>query len=104
MILYSSDVNKKKIQIILIVLAFSVVGAVILSVVNIHQDRMEMHTFYKVCSVVQCSAAVQCSAVQCSAVQCSAVQCSAVQCRTDAEHSGHCPVGSLVTDWLDTTS
>jgi hypothetical protein len=47
MILFSSDVNKKKIQIILIVLAFSVIGAFTLSIVNVHQDRMEMDTFYK---------------------------------------------------------
>jgi len=44
---FSTEVNRKKVQIILVILCFSLVGAFILTLVNVSHDLQEIRTFYK---------------------------------------------------------
>lgn len=44
---YRNDINNKKIFIILAFLGISILGAVILSFVNVHYDFLELHNFYR---------------------------------------------------------
>ena len=44
---YRNDINNKKIFIILSFLGISILGAVILSFVNVHYDFLELHNFYR---------------------------------------------------------
>jgi len=44
---FSSEVNRKKVQIILVILCFSFVGAFVLTLVNVSHDLQEIRTFYR---------------------------------------------------------
>jgi len=44
---FSSEVNRKKVQIILVILCFSLVGAFVLTLVNVSHDLQEIRTFYR---------------------------------------------------------
>ena len=45
--IFRNDINNKKIVIILTFLGVSVLGAIILSFVNVHYDFMELRNFYR---------------------------------------------------------
>jgi len=44
---FSTEVNRKKVQIILVILGFSLVGAFILTMVNVSQDLQEIRIFFR---------------------------------------------------------